>query len=63
MEGRRNEHHIDHNHFAGRPPLGKNGGETMRVGTSEVSMNVSKTLVEENLFTHCNGEADGGKVR
>jgi len=58
VEGRRNEHHIDHNYFAGRPPLGRNGGETIRVGTSEVSMNVSKTLVEENLFEHCDGEAE-----
>ncbi len=58
VEGRRNEHKIDHNYFAGRPPLGRNGGETIRVGTSEVSMNVSKTLVEENLFEHCDGEAE-----
>ena len=51
-------HHIDHNHFGPRPPLGANGGETIRVGTSEVSMNVSRTTVEDNLFEHCNGEVE-----
>jgi len=29
-----NEARIDHNHFGPRPPLGKNGGETIRVGYS-----------------------------
>jgi poly(beta-D-mannuronate) lyase len=42
----------------GRPDLGKNGGETIRVGTSEVSMNVSRTLVEQNYFENCDGEAE-----
>ncbi|MBI5685497.1 MAG: right-handed parallel beta-helix repeat-containing protein [Verrucomicrobia bacterium] len=51
-------HRIDHNHFGPRPPLGENGGETVRVGTSEVSMNVSRTIVEDNLFERCNGEAE-----
>lgn len=53
-----NGHHIHHNYFAGRPPLGENGGETIRIGTSQVSMNVSKTLVENNYFEHCDGEAE-----
>ena len=58
VEDQPNNHHIDHNHFAGRPDLGKNGGETIRVGTSEVSMNVSRTLVEQNYFENCDGEAE-----
>ena len=45
-----NHHRIDHNYFAGRPPLGRNGGETMRIGTSEVSLNNSRTIVEQNYF-------------
>jgi len=53
-----NDHLIDHNYFAGRPPLGRNGGETIRVGTSHVSMNVSRTVVEYNLFENCNGETE-----
>jgi poly(beta-D-mannuronate) lyase len=53
-----NDHVIDYNYFAGRPPLGKNGGETIRVGTSHVSMTVSRTVVEHNLFENCNGETE-----
>lgn len=51
-------HRIDHNHFGPRPELGENGGETIRVGTSDVSESVSRTTVEENYFQHCNGEAE-----
>src|SRR5690242_4617350 len=29
-----NNDHIDHNHFGHRPPLGRNGGETIRLGYS-----------------------------
>lgn len=53
-----NYHQIDHNYFGPRPVLGKNGGETIRVGTSDVSMNASYTIVEDNLFEKCNGEAE-----
>lgn len=53
-----NRHRIDHNHFGPRPPLGANGGETIRVGTSDVSMRNSHTLVEENLFDRCDGEIE-----
>lgn len=51
-----NRHRIDHNHFGPRPPLGRNGGETMRVGYSHQSMNDSITTVETNLFERCDGE-------
>jgi len=53
-----NNHLIDHNYFADRPPLGRNGGETLRVGTSSVSMTVSRTVVENNLFERCDGEIE-----
>jgi poly(beta-D-mannuronate) lyase len=58
VEDQPNDHLADHNYFAGRPALGRNGGETMRIGTSEVSMNVSRTMVEDNYFEHCDGEAE-----
>src|SRR5205823_7447134 len=57
-EGQPNYHRIDHNHFGPRPPLGRNGGETMRVGYSGQSMRNSGTLVESNLFDRCDGEIE-----
>ena len=51
-------HRIDHNHFGPRPELGKNGGETIRIGTSDVSELNSRTIVEENYFERCNGEGE-----
>jgi len=57
-EGVPNRHHIDHNHFGPRPPLGRNGGETIRVGYSHQSMSNSATLVEQNLFDRCDGELE-----
>jgi poly(beta-D-mannuronate) lyase len=51
-----NYHRIDHNHFGHRPELGKNGGETIRIGTSSRSMQDSYTVVEYNLFERTNGE-------
>ncbi len=53
-----NWHQIDHNHFGPRPPLGRNGGETIRVGYSHQSMNESRTTVESNLFERCDGELE-----
>jgi|SRR6185503_18365314 len=57
-EGVPNRHHIDHNHFGPRPPLGRNGGETIRVGYSHQSMSNSATVVEQNLFDRCDGELE-----
>ena len=51
-------HRIDHNYFGYRPPLGENGGETIRVGTSDWSMENSYTTVESNYFERCNGEIE-----
>ena len=51
-------HLIDNNYFGYRPPLGENGGETIRIGTSTYSMNNSNSIVESNYFEHCNGEIE-----
>lgn len=53
-----NYHLIDQNYFAYRPPLGENGGETIRIGTSDWSMYDSYTVVESNYFERCNGETE-----
>ena len=53
-----NYHQIDSNYFGLRPVLGVNGGETIRVGTSDWSMFNSYTTVENNLFEECNGEIE-----
>ena len=58
LDGEPNHHRIDHNHFGFRPDLGKNGGETIRVGTSHNSLSSSATVVEYNLFDECDGEIE-----
>jgi poly(beta-D-mannuronate) lyase len=58
VEGKPNYHRLDYNHFGHRPPLNRNGGETMRVGYSHQSMTNSGTLVEHNLFERCDGELE-----
>ncbi len=54
----RKNHLIDNNPFGPRPPLGKNGGETIRCGYSFQSMFSSKTTVAHNLFEACDGEIE-----
>jgi poly(beta-D-mannuronate) lyase len=51
-------HHLHHNHFGPRPRLGKNGGETLRIGDSESSMQTAGCLIEANFFHRCNGETE-----
>jgi poly(beta-D-mannuronate) lyase len=51
-------HEIDHNHFGPRQKLGKNGGETIRLGDSKTSMQTAACVVEHNLFEKCDGEAE-----
>lgn len=58
LSARPNYHRIDHNHFGPRPPLGENGGETIRIGTSTWSLHQSYAVVEYNLFNHCDGELE-----
>jgi hypothetical protein len=58
VEEKPNNHRLDHNHFGPRPPLGRNGGETIRVGYSHQSLRSSATVVEHNLFDRCDGEIE-----
>ncbi|PQJ30596.1 hypothetical protein BST92_00980 [Nonlabens arenilitoris] len=53
-----NNHRIDHNYFGERLPLGFNGGETIRIGTSTYSKQSSRTIVENNFFERCSGEME-----
>ena len=53
-----NGHLIYRNYFGHRPPLGSNGGETIRIGTSEVCSNSSGSIIEGNYFERCNGEGE-----
>ncbi len=53
-----NYHQIDHNYFGYRPVLGSNGGETIRIGTSQYSMSDSLTDISNNVFEHCDGEVE-----
>ncbi len=53
-----NHHLIYRNYFGPRPRLGSNGGETIRIGTSQVCTNSSASIVEGNYFEHCNGEVE-----
>ena len=52
------EHRIDHLFFGPRPRLGKNGGETIRVGDSTTLQIEANTTVEQNRFEECNGELE-----
>ena len=54
-EGR---HVIRGNYFGPRPQLGKNGGETIRIGDSETHDTNAKCEVVGNLFYQCNGEGE-----
>lgn len=56
--GQKARHQIDHNYFGPREALGKNGGETIRIGDSTTSMETAACVVEHNLFERCNGEAE-----
>ncbi len=51
-------HIIDHNYFGPRPSLGVNGGETIRIGTSDWERYSSNCIVEYNLFEACDGEIE-----
>ena len=52
------KHQIDHNFFGPRPKLGQNGGETIRIGSSKDSEFPCQTVVENNYFYQCDGEAE-----
>ena len=52
------KHRLERNFFGPRPRLGKNGGEALRVGDSESSMQEAQCRVEANLFYRCDGETE-----
>lgn len=52
------QHLLDYNHFGPRPELRQNGGETIRIGDSQTSLQAARCLVESNLFEECNGEVE-----
>ena len=58
LDDQPNYHQIDSNYLGPRPDLGVNGGETIRIGTSDWSMYDSYTTVEGNLFDECDGEIE-----
>lgn len=58
MSGGAISHLIDHNYFGSRPNLGNNGGESIRVGTSDYYLSEALVVIEENIFEHCNGETE-----
>lgn len=51
-------HRIEKNYFGPRPRLGKNGGEIIRLGDSDTSLQRADCLVAGNLFERCDGEAE-----
>lgn len=51
-------HRILQNQFGPRPRLGKNGGETIRIGDSKTAMMRADCLVEGNVFSQCDGETE-----
>lgn len=57
-QGLDNQHRIDHTWFGPRPALGVNGGETIRVGTSDTSLSDSNSTIENNWFEGCDGETE-----
>ncbi len=51
-------HRIVANAFVDRPRLGKNGGETIRIGDSKTATIRANCLVEGNVFNRCDGETE-----
>jgi poly(beta-D-mannuronate) lyase len=52
------KHLITRNYFGPRPRLGKNGGEIIRLGDSDTSLQSAACTVSENLFVQCDGEVE-----
>ncbi len=55
---RLNSHSIDNNNFSVRLPLASNAGEIIRVGVSQHCTFYSNTIIKDNLFDNCDGEAE-----
>lgn len=52
------KHLITRNYFGPRPRLGKNGGEIIRLGDSDTSLQSAACTVSENFFVQCDGEVE-----
>ncbi len=55
---RENFHSIDHNYFGFRTPLASNAGEIIRIGIADHCEFNSNTIVADNYFEKCDGEAE-----
>ena len=55
---RQNSHSIDNNIFGIRVPLASNTGEIIRVGVSQHCTFYSNTVIKDNVFEYCDGEAE-----
>lgn len=64
-DNKENYHHISRNYFAGRPKPEKstNGLETIRIGTSTYSMELSGTTIQSNYFEYADGETEVVSVK
>ena len=49
---------IDHNHFRNVGPRVENVLEAIRIGSSDFSLSDGYTVVESNLFEHCDGDPE-----
>lgn len=58
LDGSPNGTRIDNNIFADRAQGWENGFETIRIGTSDYSMQDSNAIVESNYFYRCDGETE-----
>ncbi|WP_050028172.1 polysaccharide lyase 6 family protein [Verrucomicrobium sp. BvORR034] len=58
LDGGEASHVIEANSFGKRLKLGKNGGEILRVGDSDSSMQNARCRVVGNLFEECSGEVE-----
>jgi poly(beta-D-mannuronate) lyase len=52
------QHVIRDCHFLNRPKLGKNGGETIRIGDSKTAHLTASCKILRNRFFQCNGEGE-----
>jgi poly(beta-D-mannuronate) lyase len=54
---------IEHNYFHDITPQAANGGETIRVGLSGLSMSDGYITVQNNLFVNCDGDPEAISVK
>jgi len=62
-ESRPNGHIVEGNFFGPRPPLGQNGGETIRIGYSHQAYFTSGAVIARNYFEGCNGDVEVVSVK